>query len=90
MAITDQLSASVIACAREVERSGKMVERRRGGKWVAVPLEEVDDPIPSGRTIGWMKHKGLLKNSGSGAGRGLMVDWEVAEAMGLSSDFNDS
>ena len=90
MAIANQLSDAVRACAREVESRGLMVERRQGGKWVSVPLDDINEHQPNERTIGWMKHQGLLKNSGSGAGRGLMVDWEVAEAMGLSSDFNDS
>lgn len=90
MALADQLTDAVRACAREVESRGLMVERRQGGEWVSVALDEIDDDQPSERTIGWMRERGLLKNSGSGAGRGLMVDWEVADAMGLSSDFNDS
>ncbi len=89
MAITAQLSASVIECARTVERSGRMVERQQGGQWVAVPLGEVGEDLPSERTIAWMKDRGLLTNSGSGAGRGLKIDSEVAAAMGMP-EFDDS
>lgn len=79
----------VTMCAREVERSGRMVEVQHGRGWDYVPLDPGDGE-PSKRTIAWMKHQGLLKNSGSGAGNGLTVDWEVAEAMGLSDRYNDS
>ncbi len=79
----------VAMCAHEVKKRGIMVEVRHGRGWVHVPLDPGDGE-PSKRTIAWMKHQGLLRNSGSGAGNGLAVDWEVAEAMGLSHLYNDS
>ena len=80
MSIAGQLSETVRRCARQVERM-------RNGVWVTEPLDEENSP--SERTIAWMTERGLLRRSGSGAGRGLEVDSEVAAVLGMT-EFDDS
>lgn len=80
MAIVDEYLPTVTACARQVERM-------RNGVLVSEPLDEENSP--SERTISWMKDCGLLTRSGSGAGRGLKIDSEVAAALGMT-EFDDS
>lgn len=81
MAVATELLDSVKACLRQVER-------RQNGVWVTVPLGD-DGDDPSGSTISDALYSGLLRRSGSGAGRGLKVDGEVAAAMGMP-EFDDS
>lgn len=77
----EELTQQVKACLRQVEWM-------RNGTWVTVPLG-VDEDEPSERTISGELHSGLLRRSGSGAGRGLKVDGEVAAALGMP-EFDES
>ena len=80
MSVVNELSDTVRRCARQVERM-------RGGIWVTESSD--DESGPSDRTIAWMTERGLLRRSGSGAGRGLEVDDEVAAVLGMT-DFDHS
>lgn len=80
MSVVNELSDTVRKCARQVERM-------RNGVWVTESSD--DESGPSDRTIAWMTERGLLCRSGSGAGRGLKVDSEVAAVLGMP-EFDDS
>lgn len=80
MSVVSELSDTVKRCARQIERM-------RNGVWVTESSD--DESGPSERTITWMTERGLLCRSGSGAGRGLKVDGEVAAVLGMP-EFDDS
>lgn len=83
MAIAQELTDTVRKCALAVQKKGLMVDRKVHGKWVTVPLDEINDEQPSQRTLDWMVEQGLLRRSGSGAGQGWEVDGSVAAVMGM-------